>query len=100
MIQTILLIIALQVVVINLSGCSTLQDKMDEQQQQLILFGGEHFNCCCCSSILSCSVLQPDKLMTTTCNAIINNIVCIILCPSLLQLNQQVHIHYQYTLKS
>ena len=34
MIHTILLIIALQVVVINLSGCSTLQDKMDEQQQQ------------------------------------------------------------------
>ena len=33
MIQTILLIIALQVIVINLSGCSTLQDKMDEQQQ-------------------------------------------------------------------
>ena len=45
MIQTILLIIALQVIVINLSGCSTLQDKMDEQQQQLKCSPSESINC-------------------------------------------------------
>jgi uncharacterized protein YceK len=45
MIHTILLIIALQVVVINLSGCTTLQDKMDEQQQQLKCSPANSINC-------------------------------------------------------
>ena len=45
MIQTILIIIALQVIVINLSGCSVLQDKMDEQQQQLKCSPANSINC-------------------------------------------------------
>jgi hypothetical protein len=45
MINTVLLIIVLQVIVISLTGCTTLQDKMNEQQEQLKCSPPNSINC-------------------------------------------------------